>query len=187
MGYDMTTVTIDEGEAARAEDLRTRIRTAYDEGRRHDADKLREELRAAERSYFRLNIWGMGEARQIMDRAGMLDLHRPEAARWPKDEDHGVTPEMWNDWDGEPDDKTPAELRAYLAACAVVTDSQRDVPTGIPLHKLGTNDGWLVTPDEIGAALAALGDKQLPDAPQWWAAWVDWLRYAQAHGGFRVN
>lgn len=73
---------------------------------------------------------------------------------------------------------------------------------GIPLHKLSSNDGWIVTTVEIDAALAALA-RNAPtlDAPSgdrmsdsaWevfeatWGEWVDFLQVASAHGGFIVN
>ncbi|MXM66103.1 hypothetical protein GR925_22290 [Streptomyces sp. HUCO-GS316] len=68
-------------------------------------------------------------------------------------------------------------------------------PFGIALHKLGSNDGWLVTPEEITAALESyrthsgdevkviVGDKEL----DYWLKWIAYLERAQRHGGFRVH
>lgn len=188
MGYDMHTVTKDPGEDERVTELRTLMGIAYNEDRKADAEQLQNEMFAARRSYFRLNIWGMGAARELMHGAGMLDLESGHGD-FPSDKDFGVTDAMWNDWDGEPDEDTSPEMRAYQKAVQAVTDAQREKPAGIPVHKLGSNDGWLVTPDEISSALEAyvLGDGVPADAPAWWADWIGWLKYAQEHGGFRVH
>jgi hypothetical protein len=60
----------------------------------------------------------------------------------------------------------------------------------IPVHKLWTNDGWLVTPDEITAGLphappVALDRRQRPIP--WWDQWLDYLDGARGHGGIRVR
>jgi len=188
MGYDMTTVTKDPDEDQRVAELRKRMYAARKENRVGEADQLYMEVKAAERSYFRLNVWAMGMARELMHKIGMLDLDRPaETTEFPDPASFGVTSEMWNDWDGEVDENTPEQLRNYNAAVEALVSFQRETPAGIPLHKLRTNDDWLVTPAEIASALAALGDTAVPDAPSWWGQWIDWLRYAQEHDGFRVN
>ena len=67
---------------------------------------------------------------------------------------------------------------------------------GIPLVKLGSNDGWLVHPEEIREALEAdlkhtpviqgdLGDPDRWDTERW-ESWVTFLRGALTHGGFKV-
>lgn len=188
MGYDMHTVTKDPGEDEAVAEIQTRLRAAWQEKRQADADQISKELDAAYRSYFRLNIWGMGRARELMHAAGMLDLNSGHGD-FPSPKDFGVTDEMWNDWDGESNDKTAPELRAYNEAVQAITDGQREEPAGIPVYKLGSNDGWLVTPDEIASALEryVLGDGVPADVPPWWADWIGWLKYAQEHGGFRVH
>jgi hypothetical protein len=60
----------------------------------------------------------------------------------------------------------------------------------IPRHKLWTNDGWLVTPSELTAALqhapeVAMDRRQRPIP--WWHQWLDYLDGARGHGGFRVH
>ena len=60
----------------------------------------------------------------------------------------------------------------------------------IPVHKLWTNDGWLLTPDELAAALphapaSALDRRQRPIP--WWRQWLDYLDTARGHGGVRVH
>jgi hypothetical protein len=60
----------------------------------------------------------------------------------------------------------------------------------IPLHKLQTNDGWLVTSGELTAALPhaatmAMDRRQRPIP--WWDQWLEYLDAACGHGGFRVH
>jgi len=113
-------------------------------------------------AYFRLNIWGMGRFRNLMDTGGMLD--------WDAEPPHGATGEAFSDFTLEE-------------------------PKGIPGIKFTSNDGWLVTPDEIRAALAQLegsgnADVIREDAGEgdidYWLAWIHYLQVAERHGGFRV-
>jgi hypothetical protein len=80
-------------------------------------------------------------------------------------------------------------LAAYLDARAqhLAANYQAQV---IPRHKLWTNDGWLITPDELDAALphaptSALDRRQRPIP--WWRQWLDYLDGARGHGGVRVH
>jgi hypothetical protein len=82
---------------------------------------------------------------------------------------------------------------------------------GIPVHKLGSNDGWLVTEAECRGALAAWrqyvddtlrsweqsGDEDEKDEsdvaaemdaqePEYWLRWINFLAVAAVNGGFRV-
>ncbi len=188
MGYDMRTVTTESGEAEAVQAIRDELGRAYNEQRHADADKLYEAMRETERSYFRLNLGGMRMTREAMHALGMLDTEDfPHA--FPDPADFGVTAAMWDDWTGEPNEETPKELRTYLEAEQAVTDAQREKPAGIPVHKFGTNDDWLVTPAEIASALEryAQSGEKLPGGLSWWADWIKYLRYAQDHGGFRVR
>jgi hypothetical protein len=73
------------------------------------------------RGYHRLNIWGMGDARGELVKIGIVrDGPFPDP---PSDENEDV--ETWR-------------CRAALG----------DGP-GIPIHKLCTNDGWIITPIEV--------------------------------------
>ncbi|MEV4190778.1 hypothetical protein [Streptomyces toxytricini] len=111
-----------------------------------------------------------------------------EEAPDPRPEDFGLTPEDLQDPGGG---RSPEALAAYTAAWR---DWQAERPTGIPHYKIGEgNDGWLVTPAEIRAALAAF--EAQPDAAKAgtmaeeprWDEWIDYLRRAAEHGGFRVE
>ena len=59
---------------------------------------------------------------------------------------------------------------------------------GIPEHKFGTNDGWLVTPAECEAAVR-IGRQRSPPAQHAdiWADWLDYMDRARTHGGFEVH
>lgn len=88
------------------------------------------------------------------------------------------------------------DTRRAPAGCT--TEWTPDKPTGIPVDKLCSNDGWLVTPAEIRAALASYGtldprdeahildECQVAD-PEYWGRWIDYLRRAADRGGFRVR
>jgi hypothetical protein len=60
----------------------------------------------------------------------------------------------------------------------------------IPVHKLWTNDGWLVTPEELTVALPhapeRAADRRQRPIP-WWHQWLDYLDTASGHGGIRVH
>ena len=81
------------------------------------------------------------------------------------------------------------ELAAYLDARDQHLQANYDAQV-IPVHKLWTNDGWHLTPEELDAALphaptAALDRRQRPIP--WWAQWLDYLDTARGHGGVRVH
>jgi hypothetical protein len=143
---------------------------------------------AAERSYFRLNIFGMSRYCGFMDKLGMLSGE--DSPAFPRPEDHGLT--EWPESDS--DTLTDAE-KAFLAACEAVTDYEPQPVTGIPVGKFGSNDGWLVTPAQCTAALESYrkhsGDevKALtgPDRLDYWQQWIAFLNYASGRGGFRVH
>lgn len=185
---------------------------------------LREAMSEAEKSYFRLNIWGMGWARGVMDAFGMAFEDPSERPEWPKPEQYGTdydalealeSPEYYPDhtW-------TDEALRAALAFKAeqdkILSWHGVEVP-GIPFHKFGTNDGWIVLPaeaeaavriwkqkyDELGedrarAIVAAGGmerDRAIDaigrsDADAYWSLWLRWVAYladSVRHEGFEVH
>lgn len=132
-----------------------RYRAAQDQV--HAACRARDD---AERSYFRLNVWGMGWARGVMAELGMAFEDPSERPEWPKPDDYGTTyddlealecPEYFPDkeWNDE----------ALRAAVAFKQEQDRilawhgaEIP-GIPLHKFSSNDGWWVLPAEAEAAV----------------------------------
>lgn len=80
-------------------------------------------------SYFRLGISGMSATRQEMHRQGML-MTDYERPQYPS-----------GDWSEDFKSWHPKNV------------------AGIAVHKFGSNDGWIVTPEEIRAALAIYEQK----------------------------
>lgn len=175
----------------------------------------------ADVSYFRLNIWGMGAMRVCMNALGMLTDPPGNHPEFPKPEDFGVD---WEDVecyeeayvihaDGTNEQKTQDMLvkskfdgaKAYSEAQEAVLSWYGDTPAGICVHKLCSNDGWIVTPEEIKAALESWsrgletarsnGEEDLI----WeamnrarlskgiWMSWIAYLTGAADHGGFEVH
>lgn len=149
----------------------------------------------ANRSCFRLNIWGMSRCCELMDRLGMLTSEN--APRFPSPSEYNLDewPEDPADYEGE--ERAAAEAadngRRFLAAVQAVTDYEPQPVRGIPAVKFSTNDGWLVTPAQCEAALAAY--EAAPAAVRgaveaeatWWPRWIAFLSYAKDRGGFCVN
>lgn len=147
--------------------------------------------------YFRLNIWGMGTARQIMGALGMLtDAPFPD---WPNLEEFGLP-----EYPDEPGNYPEGPYR--VAAQALLNDEEiafleavqetrdRDAKTpAIPSYKLMSNDDWLVTEREIQEALEAWEKTPKEDQAEtmadfpWWTEWIDFLKYNAERGGFRVR
>ncbi|MFE9250901.1 hypothetical protein [Streptomyces sp. NPDC007088] len=168
-------------------------------------DAAYEAVQAADVSYFRLDIHGMGVYRTVMHQLGMLvtDYDAPDYPELPD----GVT---WEDVDAAKDEPTPGAgdgLPVKAAAAVYVKELDAHLAwhpgpaSGITVHKLGSNGGWLVTPAEIEAALAAyrthsapqvmtllaaaLGDED--DSHSYWIEWITYLERARVRGGFKVH
>lgn len=87
-------------------------------------------------------------------------------------------------------------VRQHQHATDEVLARRPHVPArGIPAYKLSTNDAWVVHPDEIQTALTAceanqgMADHLLdnPHAREQWNEWVNFIRLAADHGGFRMG
>ncbi|WP_146607611.1 hypothetical protein [Spongiactinospora gelatinilytica] len=166
-----------------------------------------EAMGAVRKSYFRLNIWGMARYREVMHQIGMAFQDDPYPA-WPKAEDYGITHEQV--WAAENPKEHPAEFAAItpeimdqvLAYQAeqdrVLSWHGKEMP-GLPLHKFGSNDGWLVLPVECEAAVriwrkqkglrgeVLVRDKLgSDDAFAYWLEWIEFLQGAVTHDGFEV-
>lgn len=149
--------------------------------------------------YFRLNIFAMGRYATAMYELGMAADGKSHP-KWPELPD-GVT---WDDIEAVryPEDNDKG-LPAKPGAVAHEKAHQRvlawhdDGIIGIAGHKFDSNDGWLVTPDEIGQAIDAyrkhsgehvksvLADAGIKNI-DYWLKWIGYLERAQRHGGFRV-
>lgn len=156
--------------------------------------------------YFRLNSWGMGAYRNYMHERGMLDL-KAKSADYPEHQAFGVTDEEYQQYP-ENESEMSAEYRAWRAAVTQWLSSTVGGNGLMPAFKFGSNDGWIVTPDEITKSLTALEDYERRQREQHGADWVDpikateleegesvsywdkWIRYlycARAHGGVEVH
>lgn len=100
----------------------------------------------------------------------------------------------------EPDDQDPENLDAYADYLDeqikwLKKSSDWDDVTGIPLHKLGTNEGWIVTQDECIQALTAWDDVDVNELSaehrkivesERWADFIEFMLWASSHRGFEV-
>ena len=184
MGYDMYWVEVPATVAAAHAAAAVAFQDAVDArnagtGTQAAAQAAFDHYFASQPNYFRLNIWGMAEVRQVMARAAMSYPSQP--ADYP---DEAA--------DEAADGDSPARARWLRSGV-------QERP-GIAAHKLGSNDGWVVTPLEC---LGALGQWQTwcgahglsPDhTPRgadgqpidYWAGWLAWLTASASVGGFEV-
>jgi hypothetical protein len=137
-----------------------------------EVDRLYSELHRTEHWYYRLNIWGMGEARDELEPVGVIYADYSEMPSWPD----------------IPDDASDEEVEAATA------DTLRWRPPGeypgIPVHKLCDNSGWHVTPGEIQTGVGwadAHHDGWREDLTDYVLEFVEWMERAARDGdGFRV-
>ncbi len=119
--------------------------------------------------------------------------------KFPDPSEFGLTREETRevgDWD-----TVTGKLAEFVEAeREVMIRGVHDAP-GIPMHKVGDNSGWLVTPLEIVSALEILkrADTETVDKVRqtWayedgsggngWDEWLEFLRWSSTHGGFRVH
>ncbi len=152
--------------------------------------------------YFRLNISGMGRFCHAMHELGMLYASGSPAA-WPTAPSQRIKELAYDLDSGEEPDGTPEELaqaRAYAEAIRKHLAAHPFDGDVIPSHKFSTNDGWIVTPDEIKAALAEYDSidaetatRRLtqtvftqPNELEYWFRWIVYLRRAVDYEGFEV-
>ena len=212
MGYDLYWENVPpeiekEHEQAREELMaavkeRDALPWGSDESKKLHEEKVLPLIEKDERThknYFRLNIWGMGVCRRLMDEREMLEWEAHPG--WPTREEFGVPEELAGeirlDDEKSYDPKSPAGM--YVAAMKHVLEGDTGGP--MPAYKLSDNSGWLVTPEEIKRSLAAYGENGGKEADaggvttiedgeaaevEWWPEWIAWLEEAAKHGGFRV-
>lgn len=126
-------------------------------------------------NYFRLNLSGMWQFAQLLDRLGMLaDGQAPDPEEWSKANALEVNSE---------------QAEAYVESLLSRADEN---PSGIPAHKLSDNSGWHVMPSEVAAALRRWEEAKARGAeiPEEWeelfAKWIQFLTLALERDGFRV-
>jgi len=137
---------------------------------------------------FRLNIFGMARFADYMAERGMIfeaGQHPPfpeggwdahYRLRWPED------------YKDEPTTLSDEQIKALAAQVDEVLAWHGPEVPGIPAHKFGSNDGWIVTPAECEAAWRLGKDQPAPpDHEEYWAKWLDYLHRAASNGGFEVH
>lgn len=211
MGYDMFIETVPDDEAAKVRAAEKAFHAAVGardtlnlppnhadvEAAQEEVERTFEALMEADTSYFRLNIWGMSRYCEVMEQLGMV-VSGYAAPPFP-DEPEGVTREEIEAFaDRAPGSGLPArpEVVAYWKQLHAHLSWHLEPAFGIALHKFCSNDGWLVTPEEIAAALESYrvhsaeevkvivgGDAEELD---YWTQWIAYLQRAQHRDGFRV-
>lgn len=143
----------------------------------------------AEGGEYRLNVWGMGVAREVMAKAGMIHNEGEDnAPPWGAGGDCSICDE-------------PGEVEGHdWSECRLEREprlSWAPEHPGICAWKLGSNDGWVVTAIECRSAVEAwealdtieqveLLTSVKPDGIIWWPEWIAYLTLAAAGHGFRV-
>jgi len=110
------------------------------------------------RTYFRLNGPGMRWARKHLCRFGMMQEGEKPAA--PQDWTNDIQVDAW---------------RSHTPENAVLCQ-----------WKFCSNDGWIVTPDEINNALAvwdAAGQPKPDESADLFVSFCEWMRRAAREGG----
>ena len=212
MGYDMHTVIKPEGEERAVARINEQIEAAVKErntfehssleyqAAQAEVGRLYEQRYAAERSYFRVNIFGMRYFRDAMLLSGMAyESNADEAGPWLAYPDNDEVEKayealQWPQYESEPIERFSQEARDAAALYKRERDEKLSFhPVGgstIPLHKFGSNDGWIVTPAEIQGALAAwrsLSSGERDDAligaemigADWDRRWKQWLQFLE--------
>ncbi|MCX3059581.1 hypothetical protein [Streptomyces beihaiensis] len=148
-------------------------------------------------SYFRLNIWGMSQYREIMHQLGMvtMDYQKPNFPEKPDSIDWEDVSAIRYPEDYESQQPVKPEAVTFAKTIDEHLAWHPNPPFGIALHKFASNDGWLVTPEEIAAALETYrthsGDEVEvivgADRLDYWLEWIAYLERARQRGGFRVH
>lgn len=171
-----------------------------------EVDRTYKALNRADRSYFRLNIFGMSKVRDAMVELGAAydDYSDDDKPKWPT-----VPDNFWEwtygDYEAASDDERRVFERVQAHHQAVLDWApgrtlQLDHTTGrlgltgepakpgIPVHKLCSNDSWHVLPEEAFYAASVLKavepeqlDKALAEAgivgDDWREYWGEWVQW----------
>jgi hypothetical protein len=163
-----------------------------------EVEELERRQRAAWKQYwhadgarYHLSNRQMSDAITVMEQAGMA--RQVPTPPFPQPATYGADSDEYDAYLDAVDRgeavQPSAALAAYLGARDEHLAANYDAEV-IPRHKLWTNDGWLITPNELDAALphassSALDRRQRPIP--WWRQWLDYLDTGRGHGGIRVH
>lgn len=145
----------------------------------------------ADGARYHLSNRQMSDAITVMDHTGMT--RQVPTPPFPQPATYGTTSDDYDTYldavdRGDTVQPSPA-LVAYLDARDEHLAANYDAQV-IPRHKLWTNDGWLITPQELTAALphapSSATDRRQRPIP-WWRQLLDYLDDARGHGGIRVH
>lgn len=156
----------------------------------------------AEVNYFRLNISGMGVVRDCLVQTDAIHdkMGWGGSLDWPSLDAYGLEePPETSTWDEASSSyverQLTAEEEAYEKAVRDKLAAGVEYP-GIPVHKLCSNDGWIVTPPEcVSAAKLWLENRQrVVDSGEHETRWIEltdkfmtWVAEAAQHEGFTVH
>jgi len=131
-------------------------------------------------AYLGRNIWSMAKLRQTLDDCGALGRPVDDSElKWPEKRPEPSSAHFDSDT-GEP---ITDIARAFVEMREIaLTYHPEDRP---PPHKFSSNDGWIVTPGECRAMLAAIYN-QAPDDSERWAEFIRFVETCAVTGGFRV-
>lgn len=169
MGYDMYVVEEDNTRP-------TELNTLPDEGKWQDAyEKWKVWFSGVEErnGYYRLNIWGMGYMRTLLDAGGCINYEATVNYDDPEATEHdtgGVLP-GYKISDNSGWHVSPAECMA----------------TALRWFEGGGREQARQEATEMAAEWANNGDPHTPDQVLAWADdFVQWIGFATSRGGFRV-
>jgi hypothetical protein len=157
------------------------------------------ELPGVNGGHLRLTGESMARMVKVMRAAGVLDDTRPSTfPDLPDDMDEDRAAELLDailDDDEIEPPPTAAEkrvIKAYLKARGAVEGVRSPHPGRVPACKFGSNDNWLVWPEECKAIANGLdrwlaGRRGKGFDKDGVRLWVNYNRAAADHGGYRVN
>ncbi len=147
-------------------------------------------VQRGEDDYFRLNIWSMRRFIDYMAERSMIFNAGEPPQDWPQGDY-----ELYKRWKYPEDFKGAPALTDEQRRKAEAYDRARrehlswhgpEIP-GIPVHKLCSNDGWIVIPAECEAAVKIGRERPAPVGDEdYWLQWLDYLDRARSRGGFEV-
>jgi len=130
-----------------------------------------------EDGYYRLNVWGMSEARPHLAEVGIVRW--AEMPPVPRAEMFGVEEYF--------EEAATPEEKSYQMAVEQWRSGPNGEGPGIPSYKLGSNDGWLVLPIEIVSGIGFADTNHngwRMEIPDWVLEFVTWMEGCKE--GFRV-